>query len=73
MTVDELKAEALKLPTDARIALAEWIACSDDVRAFQRAELIRDLEPGLAQADRGELIEAHEVFARLRAAQRAKA
>ncbi len=62
MTVEELKAEAAKLPPD-----------DDDVRALQREDLIRDLQHGVAQADRGELLEADEVFARLRAWQRDQA
>ncbi len=73
MTVEELKAEAAKLPPDDRCALANLIERSDDVRALQREALIRDLQHGLAQADRGELLEADEVFARLRARQRDQA
>lgn len=73
MTVEELKAEAAKLPPDDRFALANWIERSDDVRALQREDLIRDLQHGLAQADRGELLEADEVFALLRARQRDQA
>lgn len=36
-TVEELKAEAAKVPPDDRFALAEWIERSDDVRALRRA------------------------------------
>jgi predicted transcriptional regulator len=73
MTVEELKAEAAKLPPDARFALAEWIERSDDVRALRREELIREIQHGIEQADRGDLLESDEVFARLRAGQRATA
>jgi hypothetical protein len=66
MTVEELKAETAKLPADDRFALAEWIENSEDVRALRRDELIRELQIGVEQADRGELLEAEEVFARLR-------
>lgn len=66
MTVEELKAEAAKLPPDDRFALAKWIEGSDDVRALQREELIQAIQHGIEQADRGELLEADEVFARLR-------
>jgi hypothetical protein len=66
MTVEEIKAEAAKLPPDDRFALAKWIEGSDDVRALQREELIRELQLGIEQADRGELLEADEVFSRLR-------
>lgn len=73
MTVDELKAEAAKLPPEARFALAEWIERGDDVRALRREEMIREIQHGLAQADRGELLEAEEVFAQLRASQQVSA
>lgn len=73
MTVEELKAEAAKLPPAARFALAEWIEHSEDVRALRREALIREIQHGIAQADRGELLESDEVFARLRAGQRTSA
>lgn len=69
MTVEEIKTEAAKLPPDDRFALAEWIEKNDDVRALRRDELIRELQRGIEQADRGELLEADEVFARLRQGQ----
>lgn len=71
MTIEQLKAEAAKLPPDDRFALAEWIEQSEDVRALRREDLIQEIQLGIGQADRGELMEADEVFARLRAAQRA--
>lgn len=67
MTVEEIKIEAAKLPPTDRFALAEWIQHSEDVRALRREELIREIQSGLEQADRGELFEADEVFSRLRA------
>lgn len=73
MTIEELKAEAAKLPPDGRFALAEWIERDDDVRALRHAEFIREIQHGIGQADRGELLEADEVFARLRASLRADA
>jgi hypothetical protein len=73
MTVDELKAEAAKLPPEERFALAEWIKQGDDVRALRHAELLREIQHGIAQADRGELLESDEVFARLRTRQQASA
>ena len=66
MTVEELKAETAKLPPDDRFALAEWIVEGEDVRGLRREKLIRELERGIEQADRGELIESDTVFARLR-------
>jgi len=69
VTIEELKAETAKLPPDDRCAFAEWIERNDDVRALRREELIREIRRGVEQADRGELIEADEVFARLRQSQ----
>jgi len=68
MTVEELKAETAKLPPDDRSALADWIGEDEDVRGLRREKLIRELRLGIEQADRGELIEADTVFARLRQA-----
>lgn len=73
MTVEQLKSEAAKLPPDDRFALAEWIEQADDVRALRRDELIREIQRGIEQAESGELIDADEVFTRLRAGQRASA
>ena len=66
MTVEELKAEAAKLPPGDRSALVDWIVESEDVRGMQRKKLIDELQCGIKQADRGELIEADTVFERLR-------
>ena len=67
MTVDQLKIEARNLPPAERFAFARWIEDDEAVRTLRHEELVRDIEHGLAQADRGELLEAEEVFARLRA------
>ena len=71
VTVEQLKSEAAKLPPNDRFALAEWIEQFDDVRALQNEELIHAIQHGIEQADRGELIDADEVFTRLRESQRA--
>lgn len=73
MTVEEIKAEAAKLPADARFALAEWIERNEDVRALRQEQLVRDIREGIEQADRGDLLRADEVFTRLRAVQRVSA
>jgi hypothetical protein len=54
MTVEELKAEAAKLPPDDRFALAEWIEQSEDIRDLRRGALIREIRIGLDELDRGE-------------------
>ena len=66
MTVEELKTETAKLPPADRSALAYWIMESEEVRDMRREKLINELQRGIEQADRGELIEADTVFARLR-------
>jgi predicted transcriptional regulator len=73
MNVEEFKAEAAKLPANARADLADWIEQAEDVRALRRDELMREIQHGLEQADRGEMLEAEVVFARLRSAQPASA
>jgi len=60
MTVEELKAEAAKLPPDDRFALAEWIAQSEDIRDLRRAALIREIRIGLDEIDRGECVESKD-------------
>ena len=60
MTVEELKAEAAKLPPDDRFALAEWIEQSEDIRELRRAALVREIGIGLDQLDRGECVECKD-------------
>lgn len=67
MTVEQLKAEAAKLPPGDRFALAEWIEDDEEVRALRHQDLVREIGVGVAQADRDALMEADEVFGRLRA------
>jgi predicted transcriptional regulator len=66
MTVEELKAEAGKLRPDDLFALAEWIEQNDEVRSLRHEKLVREIQHGIEQANRGELHEADEVFSRLR-------
>jgi hypothetical protein len=60
MNVEELKAEAAKLPPNDRFALAEWIENSADIRKLRRAALVREIEAGLDQLDRGEFVECKD-------------
>ena len=57
MTVEQLKAEAAKLPPDDRFALAEWIEQHEDLRELRHAALVREIETGLGQLARGEGVE----------------
>ncbi len=65
-TLEKIKDDAGKLPPLERYELARWIEQTEDVRELQRAALIRDIQEGLDAADRGELLEADEVFSSLR-------
>ena len=60
MNVEELKAEAAKLPQNDRFALAEWIEQSEDIRDLRRAALIREIRIGLDEIDRGECVECKD-------------
>jgi predicted transcriptional regulator len=66
MSVEELKAEMAKLPAADRFELSDWIARNEDIRELKRAALIRDIQHGLEQSDRGEVIDGEEVFRRMR-------
>ena len=57
MTVEELKSEAAKLPPDDRFALAEWIEQRGDIRELRRAALVREIQVGVDQLDRGDCAE----------------
>ncbi|MEQ1853287.1 MAG: hypothetical protein ABMA01_17040 [Chthoniobacteraceae bacterium] len=60
MNVEELKAEAAKLPPNDRFALAEWIEQNEDIRELRHAALIREIAVGLGQLDRGECVECKD-------------
>ena len=60
MAVEELKVEAAKLPPDDRFALAEWIEQCGDIRELRRAALVREIQIGLDQLDRGDCVECKD-------------
>lgn len=60
MTVEELKAEAAKLPPDDRFALAEWIGRNEDIRELRQAALVREIGVGFDQLERGECVECKD-------------
>ena len=73
MTLEQLKAEVAKLTPEDRTTLAEWIEQCEDVVAIRQEELVSAINLGIEEADRGELMEADEVFAALRAGLRTQA
>jgi hypothetical protein len=60
MTVEELKAEAAKLPPDDLFALAEWIEQDESIRELRRMALVREIQIGLNQLDRGDYVECKD-------------
>jgi len=65
MTMDQIKEEAAKLLPEEQFALAEWIESGEVLRSLRRDQLIRELELGIEQADRGELMDSEAVFSKL--------
>ncbi len=65
-TLAEIKAATTTLSIDQRLELSRWLDEFDDTRARHMEELRRQLDIGLEQARRGELLTAAEVFPRLR-------
>lgn len=57
MTVEELKLEAARLTPDDRFALVEWIEQNEDIRRLRHTAIVREIEIGLGQLDRGECVE----------------
>jgi len=66
-TVAEIQAAVARLPATDRIALFYWLEKTDVVRAEETRALLADLDLGLAEADRGELLEGDAVIESLRA------
>jgi hypothetical protein len=65
-TVQEIKAAAATLPAEERSELVAWLSESKDVWEIRREQLRREIQIDIEQADRGELLEPDEVFARVR-------
>lgn len=66
MTVEELKIEVAQLSSEDQLALAAWLQQDNEVQVLLRKNLITEIQLGIEQADGGELLEADEVFDRLR-------
>jgi len=65
-TLQEIKAAAARLSAEERSELVSWLSESEDVCEIRREALIREIQYGIEQADRGELLDANGVFTRLR-------
>jgi putative addiction module component (TIGR02574 family) len=67
LTIEQIKAEAMKLPPEARADLADWLWISvesrESVQAAWDAEIARRIEE--IESGKVELIPGEEVFARI--------
>lgn len=67
LTIEQIKAEAMKLPPEVRADLADWLWVSvesrESVRAAWDAEITRRIEE--LESGKAELIPGEEVFARI--------
>lgn len=65
-TVSQIKLATKQLRPKERIALFRWLSTQDDILAPQKKDLLTDLDQGIAQANRGELISGRKLIDRLR-------
>ena len=65
-TLEEIKAAAARLTAEERCELIAWLSESEDVCEIRREALSREIKQGIEQADYCELLDANEVFTRLR-------
>jgi|GEM_PF-3069511 len=72
-TVAEIQAAVERLPVTDRIALFHWLENTDVVQAEETRALLADLDLGLAEADRGELLDGASVVDSLKARARGAA
>ena len=72
-TVAEIKAAAARLSSNERLELFRWLAECEDIVRQQQADLLADIDAGLAEADRGNLLPGEEIMARLKARARGAA
>jgi hypothetical protein len=68
MDAEQIKVEIAKLPARDRLALAEWILQNEDIQALRREEPIREIQLGVDEAERGDLIESSKLSVNARAA-----
>lgn len=71
-SVAEIKAAAARLSSNERLELFRWLAEREDI-VRQQADLLADIDAGLAEADRGNLLPGEEIMARLKARARGAA
>lgn len=72
-TVAEIQAAVENLPDHERLVLLRWLEATDLAKAERHRVLLSDIDVGLAEADRGELIEGSTVVEGLRSRARGAA
>lgn len=65
-TVAEIKVATKQLKPKERVALFRWLSTQEDILLARRKDLLADLDRGIAQADRGELIAGRKLIDRLK-------
>ena len=65
VSIDSPEGDASRTTDEVLLAGLELLAARDASEQVRYAELRREIEVGLAEADRGELIDGTEVFERL--------
>lgn len=67
ISIEQLKAEAMRLPPDARAALADWLLASVETPESVRAAWDLEIAKRIAEVEAGAiaLIPGEEVFAKI--------
>ena len=65
-TIAEIKSATEKLSLHDRVELLRWLAARDDIARRQRDDLLADIDAGLGEADRGELLPGAAVIQQLK-------
>lgn len=65
-TIAEIKSAAEKLSHHDRLELFRWLSSREDIARQERDDLLADLDAGLAEADRGNLIPGATVIQHLK-------
>ena len=72
-TVAEVQATVAHLPAADRAALFRWLEETDVIRAEKKRALLAEIDAGLAEAERGELLDGAEAIESLKARARGAA
>lgn len=62
MSLEELKAEAAKLPKNEKVEFVTWFESQEEIQEWRRAELIQAIDEGIWSAENEPLLKSDEVF-----------